>query len=93
MIRTTNVIMYSLLTAVIVVQQQVPWGACLLRPGPQKPRLPRGLGLERAAAAVLLRATMLRIALNRLSDVPRVDVELPHASSGEVGFPLRINSN
>ena len=90
---TTNVIIYSLLTAVVVVPQQVPWGASLLRRRPQKPRLPRGLRLERAAVAFLRRATMLRIALNRLSDVPRVDVELPHASSGEVGFPLRINSN
>ena len=84
---TTNVIIYSLLTAVVVVPQQVPWGAYLLRPGPQKPRLPRGLRLERAAVAFLRRATMLRIALNRLSDVPRVDIELQHDSSGEVKFP------
>ena len=90
---TTNVIIYSLLTAVIVVQQQVPWGASLLRPRPQKPRLPRGLRLERAAVAFLRRATMLRIALNRLFDVPRVDIELQHSSSGEVEFPLRIYSN
>ena len=93
MIRTTNVFIYSLRTAVIVVQQQVPWGASLLRPRPQKPRLPRGLRLERAAVAVLRRATMLRIALNRLFDVPRVDIELQHGSSGEVEFPLRIYSN
>ena len=90
---TTNVIIYSLLTAVVVVPQQVPWGASLLRPRPQKPRLPRGLRLERAAVAFLRRATMLRIALNRLTDVPRVDIELQHGSSGEVEFPLRIYSN
>ena len=93
MMITTNVIIHSLLTAVIVAQQQVPWGASLLRPRPQKPRLPRGLRLERAAVAFLRRATMLRIAPNRLFDVPRVDVELQHGSSGEVEFPLRIYSN
>ena len=52
-IRTTNVIVYSLLTAVIVVQQQVLWGAYFLRPGPQKPPLPRGLSQERAAVAAV----------------------------------------
>ena len=55
-------IVYSLLTAVIVVQQQVLWGAYFLRPGPQKPQLPRGLGLERAAVVVPPRTTLLRIA-------------------------------
>ena len=52
-IRTTNVIVYSLLTAVIVAQQQVLWGAYFLGPKPQKPPLPRGLSQERAAVAAV----------------------------------------
>ena len=53
MIRTTNVIIYSLLTAVIVAQQQILWGAYFLGPKPQKTPLPRGLSQERAAVAAV----------------------------------------
>ena len=62
-------IVYSLLTAVIVVQQQDLWGAYFLRPGPQKPQLPRGLGQERAAVAAVFQITLLRIATNCCSAV------------------------
>ena len=46
-------IVYSLLTAVIVAQQQVLWGAYFLRPGPLKSPLPRGLSQERAGVAAV----------------------------------------